>query len=254
MGGKEIFDVHRMKMSGDYNHLFVRQGTGLQGIAVFQNKLIFRPHSTESFTHRKMTLSLAERSQKKQQIKVLPMAGKDPESLRNEMLKKEDEKLKASLRRDAQQRRIKERQQARGLNKSYLDGTVSDDDEHGNSFSVRNIKNQYGKSGMPGGNIYSDSENEESSTEEEDEDVDDSKSAVSKREEEQSSATKRKKPTTLVSSDEEADEVEGEASSSKPVKSKKVKKQKKRAKGHRKAVEVTVMKVLPRHQKRKLRE
>ena len=72
--GKEIFDAHRMKMSGDFNHLFVRQGTGLQGMAVFQNKLIFRPHSTESFTHRKMTLSLAERSQKKQQIKVIIVA------------------------------------------------------------------------------------------------------------------------------------------------------------------------------------
>ena len=115
--GKEIFDAHRMKMSGDFNHLFVRQGTGLQGMAVFQNKLIFRPHSTESFTHRKMTLSLAERSQKKQQIKVLPIAGKDPENLRKELMKKEEENEKAALRRNAVQRRQRERIQSRGLNR-----------------------------------------------------------------------------------------------------------------------------------------
>lgn len=40
--GKEIFDVHTMTIQGDYNHLFVRQGTGLQGQAVFKTKLTFR--------------------------------------------------------------------------------------------------------------------------------------------------------------------------------------------------------------------
>ena len=46
-----------------------------------------RPHSTESFTHRKMTLSLADRSTKKQKVKVLPISGRDPESQRSEMIK-----------------------------------------------------------------------------------------------------------------------------------------------------------------------
>jgi len=40
--GNEIFDVHVMQLQGDYNHLFVRQGTGLQGQAVFKTKLTFR--------------------------------------------------------------------------------------------------------------------------------------------------------------------------------------------------------------------
>ena len=41
-------------------------GTGLQGQAVFQSKLTFRPHSTDSQTHRKMTLSIADRFSKAQ--------------------------------------------------------------------------------------------------------------------------------------------------------------------------------------------
>ncbi len=64
---------------GDHNHLFIRQGTGLQGQAVFRTKLTFRPHSTDSFTHRKMTLSLADRSQKTSAIKILGTVGADPE-------------------------------------------------------------------------------------------------------------------------------------------------------------------------------
>jgi len=46
-----------------------------------------RPHSTESFTHKKMTLSLADRSTKKQKVKILPISGHDPESQRSEMIK-----------------------------------------------------------------------------------------------------------------------------------------------------------------------
>jgi len=40
--GNEIFDVHKMPLQGDVNHLFVRQGLGLQGQAVFKTKLTFR--------------------------------------------------------------------------------------------------------------------------------------------------------------------------------------------------------------------
>lgn len=65
---------------GDHNHLFIRQGTGLQGQAVFRTKLTFRPHSTESFTHRKLTLSLADRTQKTVGVKVLSTVFRDPES------------------------------------------------------------------------------------------------------------------------------------------------------------------------------
>lgn len=69
--GSEIFDVYKQPLQNDFNHLFIRQGTGLQGQAVFRTKLGFRPHSTDSFTHKKMTMSLADRSQKTAGIKIL---------------------------------------------------------------------------------------------------------------------------------------------------------------------------------------
>ncbi|MCL4112848.1 UNVERIFIED_CONTAM: hypothetical protein GTU68_028844, partial [Idotea baltica] len=40
--GAEIFDVYKQPLQGDHNHLFIRQGTGLQGQAVFRTKLSFR--------------------------------------------------------------------------------------------------------------------------------------------------------------------------------------------------------------------
>ena len=65
---------------GDFNHLFIRQGTGLQGQAVFRTKLSFRPHSTDSFTHQKLTRNMADRSNKAAGIKVI--SGRDPEANR----------------------------------------------------------------------------------------------------------------------------------------------------------------------------
>lgn len=85
--GSEIFDVYKQPLQGDHNHLYIRQGTGLQGQAVFRTKLTFRPHSTESFTHRKMTMSLADRSQKTSGIKVLSQVGMNPDQNRYEMIK-----------------------------------------------------------------------------------------------------------------------------------------------------------------------
>ena len=82
-----LIDKKYFLLQGDHNHLFIRQGTGLQGQAVFRTKLTFRPHSTESFTHRKMTLSLADRSQKTSGIKVLSQVGWDPEQNRGQMIK-----------------------------------------------------------------------------------------------------------------------------------------------------------------------
>ena len=39
--GTEIFDMFSMPMQ-DHNHLYIRQGTGLQGQAMFKSKLSFR--------------------------------------------------------------------------------------------------------------------------------------------------------------------------------------------------------------------
>lgn len=142
--GNEVFDVYKAPLQGDHNHLFIRQGTGLQGQAVFKTKLTFRPHSTDSATHRKMTLSLADRCSKTQKIRILPMAGRDPECQRTEMIKKEEERLRASIRRESQQRRMREKQHQRGLSASYLEPDRYEEEEEGEeSISLAAIKNRY---------------------------------------------------------------------------------------------------------------
>lgn len=150
-------------LQGDHNHLFIRQGTGLQGQAVFRTKLTFRPHSTESFTHRKMTMSLADRSQKTSGIKVLSMVGHDPEAQRFQMIKKEEDKLRASLRRESKQRRVRERATSRGLSSSYLEPDRYENDEFSddeNAISLSAIKNRYKKNPKLHSNIYSSDEDD----------------------------------------------------------------------------------------------
>lgn len=138
--GSEIFDVNE-KSIGECSHLFIRQGLrqGLQGQAIFNAKLSIRPNSTESFTHRKLTLSLADRSQKTQKIRMLNNPGQDPEARLNELSKKEDDKMKATLRRETKQRRIHERSQSRGPNASYLENDYDEEDEDG-AISLGAIK------------------------------------------------------------------------------------------------------------------
>ena len=152
--GSEIFDIHKQDViQGENNHLFVRQSTGLYGQAVFRTKLTFRPHSTDSFTHRKMTLSLADKSQKTHKIRVLPTVGKDPEAHRTEMIKKEEDRLKASIRRENKIRRTRERAHQRGPSASYLEGEFEEEDEDG-AISLSAIKNSYKKRDF--GATYSD--------------------------------------------------------------------------------------------------
>ncbi|CAH0390368.1 unnamed protein product [Bemisia tabaci] len=156
--GSEIFDVYKQPLQGDHNHLFVRQGTGLAGQAIFKTKLTFRPHSTESFTHRKMTLSLADRSQKTSGVKMLSLVGHDPEHNRDELIKKEEERLRASLRRESKQKRVKERGASRGLSASYLEPDREDGSDDENAISVSAIKNKFKQKALNTRNIYSSDE------------------------------------------------------------------------------------------------
>lgn len=72
------------------------------------------------------------------------MAGRDPECQRTEMIKKEEERLRASIRRESQQRRMREKQHQRGLSASYLEPDRYDEEEEGEeSISLAAIKNRY---------------------------------------------------------------------------------------------------------------
>uniref|UniRef100_A0A914WLA8 RNA polymerase-associated protein LEO1 n=1 Tax=Plectus sambesii TaxID=2011161 RepID=A0A914WLA8_9BILA len=146
--GNEIFDVHLQPVQ-DHNHLFVRQGAGLQGQSVFRTKLTFRPHSTDTLTHRKMTLSMADRSNKTQKVKVLAAVGADPETQKQELVRREEERLRASARRESQQRRVRERMSGRmGISAGFLEPDRDYDSDEGDSLSA--IK----KSFKPGGRQF----------------------------------------------------------------------------------------------------
>lgn len=137
--GSEIFDVNE-KPIGESSHLYVKMGLrqGLQCQAIFDSKLSIRPNSTESFTHRKLTLSLADRSQKTQKIRMLNNPGQDPEARLDELSKREDDKMKASMRRGTKQRKIQERSQSSGPSASYLEDY--DEEEEDGSISLSAIK------------------------------------------------------------------------------------------------------------------
>nr|XP_045016500.1 RNA polymerase-associated protein LEO1-like [Jaculus jaculus] len=85
--GSEVFDIYKVPLQDNHNQLFIREDTGLRGQAIFKSKLTFRPHFTDSATYRKMTLSPVNRTSKTQ-IRILPMAGHDPECLHTKMTKK----------------------------------------------------------------------------------------------------------------------------------------------------------------------
>lgn len=137
--GSEIFDVYKQPLQGDHNHLFIRQGTGLQGQAVFRTKLTFRPYSTESFTHKKMTMSLADRSQKTSGIKILTQVGFDPDANRYAKLKKEEEQLRQAMRQKATTAKTKRSRDSNNLN-NYREEHDSDDE---GAISIAAIKNKF---------------------------------------------------------------------------------------------------------------
>jgi RNA polymerase-associated protein LEO1 len=65
-------------------------------------------------------------------------------------LQKEEERLRASIRRESQQRRMREKQHQRGLSASYLEPDRYDEEEEGEeSISLAAIKNRY-KGGIRG--------------------------------------------------------------------------------------------------------
>ena len=121
------------------------QGTGLQGQAVFRTKLSFRPHSTDSQTHKKMTLSMADRSSKTNQIKVISMVGADPDVNRWARIKSEESALRQSLRNDGKNKRLPSK--GGKLSGGYLEGGGGGDSDDDAAVSIAAIKAKYGKGG-----------------------------------------------------------------------------------------------------------
>jgi RNA polymerase-associated protein LEO1 len=77
--GGEVFEVDKQRIM-DFNHLYIRQGAALQAQSVFAEKLVFRPHSTDTLTHRKMTMNMAEKTSKAQKVRMLANVGDNPDA------------------------------------------------------------------------------------------------------------------------------------------------------------------------------
>ncbi|GMS95585.1 hypothetical protein PENTCL1PPCAC_17760 [Pristionchus entomophagus] len=142
--GNEVFDVQVMDVN-DHNHLYIRQGQGLVGQAVFNTKINLRPHSTESVTHKKMTMTMAEKTRKSGQVKMISSVGKNPDSEKQDHVRKEEEALRAAIRRETAQGRSRLKSRYSGLSSSFLEGRDDSDEE-----SLNAIKRSYQKGGRGG--------------------------------------------------------------------------------------------------------
>ncbi|KAI6183204.1 RNA polymerase-associated protein LEO1 [Aphelenchoides bicaudatus] len=159
--GNEIFEIQDQKAMPNL-HLFTRQGASLQAQASFERKFAFRPHSTDTLTHRKMTMNMADKSNRAQKVKLVTDVGINPEKSRSENIKKEDKQIRDLNRKQAMQRRTRERTREVGISSGFLEGYDSDDE------NVGALKRSYSGSGTDRGrgrygqDYYSESEDEES--------------------------------------------------------------------------------------------
>ncbi|XP_042137213.1 RNA polymerase-associated protein LEO1-like [Peromyscus maniculatus bairdii] len=137
--GSEVFDIYKAPLQDNLNQLFIREDTGLRGQAVFKSRLSFRPHCTDSATYKKMTLSSGSRSSKTQ-IRILPMAGRDPEWPRTDLIqKKERSRVSTPRKRKKQPAPSSTIQQPDGDDKEEKEGEEGEDKASG----LVTIKNHY---------------------------------------------------------------------------------------------------------------
>ncbi|KAI6653600.1 RNA polymerase-associated protein LEO1-like [Oopsacas minuta] len=140
--GNEIFDVSQLKMEDKCNHLYLVQNAFLQAQSVFNKKLNIKPSSTDSQTHRKITLSIADRVSRTQKMRMIPAAGENPEVIRAALQVKQEARAKAEKLRISKERARKRKLLFSGqkLSRKYLedDEELSDD-----STSVNAVKKKF---------------------------------------------------------------------------------------------------------------
>jgi len=146
--GSEKFEIEDQTAMPNV-HLFTRQGASLQAQAAFKRKFAFRPVTTDSLTHRKITMNMADKSNRTQKVKMVTDVGMNPEKARTESIKKEEEKLRTMARKQAAQRRTRDRTREAGISSGFLEGYDSDGDDN-----VGAIKRSYGDSRKAGNHSY----------------------------------------------------------------------------------------------------
>ena len=205
--GSEEFDIIQAPLTGSHSHLYVKHGAGIQGQAQFHNKMMFRIHSTDSYTHRKLTMRISDRVSKASKAKTLPAVGKNPETRREEMCKKEDERQAASRRRENMQKKIREKNINKTISTRYLEPDIDEEDE-GESLSA--IKNSYKSGGAKKkqktkqkkvSEVYSSEEEEEPLLSEDEEEEE----AVATESDSDDDRKKQKKKPAVIDDEEESD-------------------------------------------------
>ena len=210
--GAEEFDILQAPLTGAHSHLYVKHGAGIQGQAQFLSKMMFRIHSTDSYTHKKLTMRISDRVSKASKAKTLPAVGKNPEAQREELLKKEDERQAATRRRENMQKKMREKSMNKSISTRYLEPDI-DEDEEGESLSA--IKNSY-KSGAAKkkqkakqkkvSEVYSSEEEEEEREEEPlSDDEEEEEEAVATDSDSGGDKKKQKKKPTIIDDEEDSD-------------------------------------------------
>ena len=129
-------------MEDKCNHLYLVQNAFLQAQSVFNKKLNIKPSSTDSQTHRKITLSIANRVSRTQKMRIIPAAKENPEVRRAQLLLKEEKRAKEEKSRITRERAQERRLLFSGqkLSRRYLEDNedLSDD-----STSVNAVKRKF---------------------------------------------------------------------------------------------------------------
>ncbi|KAI6234740.1 hypothetical protein M3Y99_00763400 [Aphelenchoides fujianensis] len=195
--GAEIFEIQDQPSLANI-HLYTRLDANLTAQSPFARKFTFRPHSTETLTHRKMTLSMADKSNRTQKVKMVTDVGMNPEKDRKEKVRREEEKMRADNRKQAARRRTRERNREAGISSGFLEGDESDEGE-----SVGAIKRAYGAGGGVLPAYYSDDSEEDEQSRRA---IRDAKFIESDDEEESQGPSHREAPKRRIIEEEDDDE------------------------------------------------
>lgn len=114
--GEELFDVATSSLDSRHAYLLSQHGQEacFRNQCRLQNLMTFRPSSTQSLTHKKLTLAIATKHTKSSRAKMYSLL-ENPENVAKEAAKAEQERLKAKRRLESKQRAVRERELDGGL-------------------------------------------------------------------------------------------------------------------------------------------
>ncbi|KAH6581987.1 hypothetical protein BASA61_008734 [Batrachochytrium salamandrivorans] len=125
--GEELFEVAVTSLRDQHHYLALQhsQENYVQNRARFSKAMSFRPYSTQSLTHKKVTMAIVNMHTKQSRTKLISTT-EDPEKAKLQVEKAENERLKA--RRKLESKRSSSNTLDRGSRGRYYDG--SDEESH----------------------------------------------------------------------------------------------------------------------------